>query len=203
MNAKQKDVAGVLLAGGRSRRMGQDKRFLSLDGRSLLERTLSVLEQACEEILIVVARPAPELGWLRHRVVTDAVPNSGSLGGLYTGLLEAAAPRIFAVACDMPFLSTKAISYLADRDSAADIVMPQLETGLQPLHAIYHKRCLPAIEGMLSRRSLTIHDLVKAPDLRVRLVAEAELKAIDPLLQSFMNINTPEDLERARMLTST
>jgi molybdopterin-guanine dinucleotide biosynthesis protein A len=181
--------------------MGQDKRFLSLEGRTLFERSLSVLEQVVGEILVVVARPAPELGSLRHRVVTDAIPNSGSLGGLYTGLLEATAPRIFAAACDMPFLSPEAIVYLAQKDPVADIVMPQLENGLQPLHAIYDKRCLPIIEGMIRRQSLTIHDLVGQPDLRITLVTEAELQPIDPLLQSFVNINTPEELKRARSST--
>jgi molybdopterin-guanine dinucleotide biosynthesis protein A len=202
MSPKLTNIAGVLLAGGQSRRMGQDKRFLSLEGRSLLERSLSVLEQLCDEILVVVARPAPELGSLRHRVVTDVIPNSGSLGGLYTGLSESTAPRVFAAACDMPFLSPEAIVYLAERDPSADIVMPRLEPGLQPLHAIYHKRCIPVLEGMIRRRSLAIHDLVKDPALHVTLVTESELRPIDPLLQSFVNINTPEELDRARSSTS-
>ncbi|MBM4124387.1 MAG: molybdenum cofactor guanylyltransferase, partial [Nitrospira sp.] len=88
-------MTGILLAGGKSRRMGEDKRFLRLDGQTLLERTLAVLESLFTDIVVVVAEPVPQLARVSHRVVTDLIPNCATLGGLYTGLSVAQHPRSF------------------------------------------------------------------------------------------------------------
>ena len=193
-------MTGVLLAGGKSRRMGRDKRFLELDGRTLLERTLSVLESLFAEVIVVVAEPDSQLAGLRHRIVTDLVPNCATLGGLHAGLTSAAHRRIFAAACDMPFLSPALITWMAELDPDADVVMAQLASGLQPMHAVYSKACLPHLERMLSTGNLKVQDLSQAPGLSVRLVAEHELREADPQFLSFLNINTAADLEFARKL---
>lgn len=194
------DITGVLLAGGKSRRMGIDKRFLKLDGETLLHRVLSVYELLFTEIVIVVAEPLPELSDSKHLVVRDLVPNCGSLGGLYTGLSVARSARIFGAACDMPFLNPAAISYLVE-SGMEDVVMPKLTaTGFQPMHAVYSKACLPYLRHMIETRHLSIQEVLDHPKLRVRLVSEEELRSVDPELHSFLNLNTPEDAERARAI---
>lgn len=180
--------------------MGQDKRFLELDGRTLLERTLSVLESQFAEVLVVLAEPTAQLAGLRHRIVTDLVPDCATLGGLYTGLASAAKRRIFAAACDMPFLNSALIGMMAELDREADVVMAQLASGLQPMHAVYSKACLPQLERMLKAGNLKVQELCQAPGLSVRLVSEQELRATDPQLLSFFNVNTAADLEFARKL---
>ena len=193
-------MTGVLLAGGKSRRMGPDKRFLELEGRTLLERALSVLESLFSEVIVVVAEPVLRLSGLRHQVVTDLVPNCATLGGLYTGLSSAAHGRIFAAACDMPFLNQSVIKWMAKLDRNADVVMAQLANGLQPMHAVYSKACLPHLERMLNARNLKVQELSQTPGLSVRLVSEDELREADPQFLSFLNINTVADLEFARKL---
>jgi len=193
-------MTGVLLAGGKSRRMGRDKRFLELEGRTLLERALSVLESLFSEVIVVVAEPVLRLSGLRHQVVTDLVPNCATLGGLYTGLSSAAQGRIFAAACDMPFLNQSVIKWMAKLDRNADVVMAQLANGLQPMHAVYSKACLPHLERMLNARNLKVQELSQTPGLSVRLVSEDELREADPQFLSFLNINTVADLEFARKL---
>lgn len=193
-------MTGVLLAGGKSRRMGRDKRFLELEGRTLLERALSVLESLFSEVIVVVAEPLLRLSGLRHQVVTDLVPNCATLGGLYTGLSSAAHGRIFAAACDMPFLNQSVIKWMAKLDRNADVVMAQLANGLQPMHAVYSKACLPHLERMLNARNLKVQELSQTPGLSVRLVSEDELREADPQFLSFLNINTVADLEFARKL---
>ena len=193
-------MTGVLLAGGKSRRMGRDKRFLELEGRTLLERALSVLESLFSEVIVVVAEPVPRISGLRHQVVTDLVPNCATLGGLYTGLSSAAHGRIFAAACDMPFLNQSVIKWMAKLDRNADVVMAQLANGLQPMHAVYSKACLPHLERMLNSRNLKVQELSQTPGLSVRLVSEDELREADPQFLSFLNINTVADLEFARKL---
>ena len=195
------DVSGVLLAGGKSRRMGRDKRFLQLGGESLVRRVLSVYERLFTDILIVVAEPVQELSGMEHRIVTDLIPHCAALGGLYTGLSLARHPRIFAAACDMPFLNAAIIEHLLGYDDG-DVVMPKLTTGLQPMHAVYAKTCLPYFKLMMANHNLSIQSVLDNHDLRARLVEEDALKVFDPQLVSFLNLNTPADAELARHITN-
>ena len=191
------DVTGVLLAGGKSRRMGADKRYLVVGEQTLLERGLAVLSSIFQEVLVVIAQDSPPLD-VDARVVRDLVPDCGSLGGLYTGLTQAATPHIFVVACDMPFLDSAVISQFTSRRTTADIVMAKLAARLHPMHALYGKGCLPAMEQMILARQLKIQEMVSHASLRVRYVTEADLLTIDPSGRSFLNVNTPADLEVAR-----
>lgn len=196
-------VTGVLLAGGTSRRMGRDKRWLELEGSTLFARALSVLDDLFPEVLISVADALPEGVEVAHRVVTDLIPNCAALGGLYTGLSLATHPRVFVAACDMPLLSAPVIRAMVERDPRADVVMASLSYGLQPMHAVYSKRCLPHLEAMARAGTLKIQDMVQRAGLVIRIVAEDELRPIDAHALSFLNINTPADLELARKLVAS
>jgi len=193
------DVTGVLLAGGKSRRMGEDKRYLVVGEQTLLERGLSVLRSIFKEVLVVIAQDSPPLD-VDARVVRDLVPDCGSLGGLHSGLTEATTPYIFVVACDMPFLDPAVIAQFTSRRASADIVMAKLEARLHPMHALYGKRCLPAVEQMIRARQLKVQEMVSHASLRVRYVTEADLLTTDPCGRSFHNVNTPADLAMARSL---
>ena len=183
--------------------MGQDKRWLTLDGQTLFQRALDALQSLFAEVLIVLAEPLPEPAVKGALVITDLIPNCATLGGLYTGLHHAGSPRVFAVGCDMPFLNPDVIIRLATLDSQADVVMARLATGLQPMHAVYSKACLPHLERMAKAQQLKVQDLTQVPGLKVRLVEESTLKDVDPQLLSFFNINTPPDLEFARKLLAS
>jgi len=193
------DVTGVLLAGGKSRRMGEDKRYLVVGEQTLLDRGLAVLRSIFCEVLVVIAQDSPPLDVEVH-VVRDLVPECGSLGGLYTGLTQATTPYIFVVACDMPFLDPAVIAQFTSRRATADIVMAKLRGQLHPMHALYGKQCLPVVEQMIRAHQLKIQEIVSNASLRVRYVTEADLLTIDPSGRSFQNVNTPADLEVARSL---
>ena len=193
------EVTGVLLAGGKSRRMGEDKRYLAVGEQTLLERGLEVLQSIFCEVLVVIAQDSSPLS-IDARVVRDLVPDCGSLGGLYTGLTQATTPYIFVVACDMPFLNQTVITQFTNRRTTDDIVIAKLDDRLHPMHALYSKRCLPALEQMIRARQLKIQEIVSQSSLRVRYVTEADLLTIDPSGHSFYNVNTMADLEAARSL---
>ena len=193
------EVTGVLLAGGKSRRMGEDKRYLVVGEQTLLERGLGVLRSMFHEVLVVIAQDSAPLD-IDARVVRDLVPDCGSLGGIYTGLTQATSPYIFAVACDMPFLDQAVIAQFTSRRATSDIVMAKLAARLHPMHALYGKRCLPILEQMIQARHLKIQELVSHASLRVEYVTETDLLTIDPSGRSFHNVNTPADLEAARSL---
>ena len=167
--------------------------------QTLLERGLEVLQSIFCEVLVVIAQDSPPLK-VAARVVRDLVPDCGSLGGLYTGLTQATAPYIFVVACDMPFLNQTVITQFTSRRGTADIVMARLADRLHPMHALYGKRCVPALEEMIRARQFKIQEVVSHSFLRVHYVTEADLLTIDPSGHSFYNVNTMADLEAARSL---
>jgi len=154
-----------------------------------------------EEVLVVTAQEDYDCSHLPVRLVTDKIPLKGSLGGLYTGLMEAKNTLTFVVACDMPFLLKESISRLCLLP-LSDVLVVKLSNGLQPLHARYSKCCVPIIEQMIHEGDLKIQNLISRSGLTVKIIEESLFDDIDPHRQSFMNINTPADLEFARKTSS-
>ncbi|HEU4685578.1 MAG TPA: molybdenum cofactor guanylyltransferase [Nitrospira sp.] len=193
------DVTGVLLAGGKSRRMGEDKRYLSIEGQSLLERSAAALRAVFRTVFVIIAQDSPPLT-MEVPVFRDMIADRGSLGGLYTGLKQSKTGHVFVVACDMPFLDPGTMRWFAGLKDGFDVVMARLENRLHPMHALYSQRCVPVLEEMVVRRDLKIQRLLGNPSLAVRIVEEKELKDLAPDARGFFNVNTPADLEAARLL---
>lgn len=193
------DVTGVLLAGGKSRRMGADKRFLTVGEGTLLERSCTVLSEIFERVSIVIAQDSEALE-APIPVLRDLIPDGGSLGGLYTGLQHAPTTHIFLAACDMPFLHAGLVEYMVDKKDDVDVVLAYWNGRPQPTHAVYSRNCLSVVEQLIQSRNLKIQSLVANPTLRVRLVTEEEIRTIDVEGRSFLNVNTPSDLDRARAI---
>jgi molybdenum cofactor guanylyltransferase len=192
------DVTGVVLAGGKSRRMGEDKRFLTVGGAALLDRCVVAMREQFSEVLIITAQDSLPLEGRGCPVYQDLIAQCGSLGGLYTGLRMASHGRVFVVACDMPFLKPELIRWFLTRDPQADVVMGRVAGRLQPMHALYGKNALPCLERMARAGRLKIQDMVLEPSLRTTIVDASEWAHLDPESQSFRNVNTPADLEAAR-----
>jgi molybdopterin-guanine dinucleotide biosynthesis protein A len=191
-------VSGVILAGGKSRRMGgSPKALLPFGGRSLIEHIAETLRSVLRDCLVVTN--TPELyASLGLPMVADVFPEGGSLGGIYSGLRAASGDAALCVACDMPFLSAPLVAYLAGRASEADVVIPDAAGQLQTLHAVYGKACLSPMERRLRAGQLKVVGFFD--DVRVlRVPADAVERLIDPAI-AFMNLNTPEDLAHARAL---
>lgn len=187
-------VTGVILAGGESRRMGQDKAHLPWGDRTVIEHIIETLRPLTDEI-IVVAKDAAPLSHLHARIVEDLVPDAHALGGLYTGLALAAQERCFVCACDMPFLNPRLIRFLAGQITGYELVIPRSVEGLQPLHAVYAKSALQAIEGQLNTRHWDLGNLVFQLDA---YIIEPEIVAQhDPEGRSCVNINTPHEYSQA------
>lgn len=193
------DVTGVLLAGGKSRRMGTDKRFLTVGERPLLERSCNVLSRIFERVCIVIAQDSPPLE-AQIPVLRDLIPSSGSLGGMYTGLQQASTPYIFLAACDMPFIHEGLVQYMVGQKDDVDIVLAYWNGRPQPAHAVYNRNCQSVVEELIRSGDLKLQRLLATPTLRVRLVTEDEIREVDPDGRSFLNVNTPSDLVRARAL---
>jgi molybdenum cofactor guanylyltransferase len=193
-------VTGVIQAGGRSTRMGgRAKALLELGGRRIIERVLAALAPAVDDVLVVTN--TPELyAFLELPMVADVYPDHGSLGGIYSGLEAASGHAALTVACDMPFLHPGVVKLVASRAGEGDVVIPRVGPQLETMHAAYGKACLPHIAERLVAGQLKIVDFFAR--VRVVEIAEAEVARFRDPRVAFMNVNTPDELERARALAT-
>ena len=190
----KKDMTGIILAGGKNSRMGINKAFLEIDGTRLIDNILAVYQKIFPEIIIVTNDPLSYTEFSDTVVVTDIYKEKGALGGIYTGLFYATYDYSFVAACDMPFLNEDFIIYLTEQTDKFDIVVPELPEGFQPLHAIYSRNCLSHIKKLLIADKLKIAGFYK--EVRLLCISEEKIKPFNKDRRLFLNINTPEDLEK-------
>ncbi|MGQ9655534.1 MAG: molybdenum cofactor guanylyltransferase [Thermodesulfobacteriota bacterium] len=192
-------MTGAILAGGQSRRMGTDKAFLEVGGRRIIDRTVELLGPLFPQLLLVTNNPVG-YAYLGIRMVSDLLPGRGALGGLYTALFFSTTQHVFVVACDMPFLRVEVIRHLLRQSQRWDVVVPQMGDHVEPLHAVYSRRCLPHVEALLQKGGRKVMDFYSS--VRVLRVPEQEIRALDPELLSFRNVNTPEEIRVIQEMTS-
>lgn len=186
-------MTGVILAGGESTRMGKNKALIEINGKRIIDRTVSLFREVFDDVLLVTNTPLDYIE-LKVRIVTDLVSGKGSLGGIYTGLFFSSSPKAFFVGCDMPFLDRRVIQYFLSLAQTADIVVQRTKDYWQPLHAIYPRTLLKPIERLLQQGELKIIKTYQG--MRVREVTGEELKPFDPDLHTLSNFNTPEELKK-------
>lgn len=194
------EATGVVLAGGRSMRMGQDKATLLLGGEPLVWRAVRRLRLALAEV--IVAGPA-ELAPLVPgvRLVADQQSGQGPLAGISTALRTVSSPWIFVVACDMPFVApplVRAMVNLAFVPPPVHAVVLETKRGTEQLHALYNTSCLPILEEQLDTGNLALHHALAK--LQLRVVPWMHAAHYDPAELSAFNVNTPEDWERAQAI---
>ncbi len=199
MNSTQVPVSLAIIAGGQSSRMGRDKAFLELGGQTLIERVIAAGADLAGSETILIANNPDQYRHLGLEIYEDILPDKGSLGGIYTALARAANPAALVLACDMPFIKTDLLRFMiAQLDEETDIVVPRVDGYPQALHAIYRKTCLAPIRAQLDDNRLKIIRFYN--QMRVTYLDEADYAPYDPDGRSFTNLNTPAELERARLL---
>jgi molybdenum cofactor guanylyltransferase len=191
---RQIDAAGIVLAGGRSSRMGSPKALLPFDGDPLIVHIVNTLRLLFDEIVIVAA-PGQDLPDLPATVVHDDVAYQGPVGGICYGLRAATRERAFVTSCDSAFLNPRLISHLLSLAPSHDVVVPFWDGRLQPLHAVYSRRVVPLLEAQLARNELRPVSLFDR--VRTRRIDEDEIRLFDPDGASFFNMNTPDDYRAA------
>jgi len=192
-------MTGVILAGGKSSRMGSNKALLHVNGERMMDRTVRIYRDIFPEIILVTNEPLLYLDQ-DVTIVTDLVRHKGPLMGIYTGLFYASHDYIFIAACDMPFMSGDFIRYMVGCRGDADIVVPETEGGMEPLHAIYSKRCMGPIRRLLDADRLKVTGFYKG--LRQKIIGKDEQGKYDPDGRMFLNLNKPEDLQGTAPLST-
>ncbi|TVM00348.1 MAG: molybdenum cofactor guanylyltransferase [Candidatus Brocadia sp. WS118] len=186
-------MTAIILAGGKSQRMGFNKAFLQCGDKTFIEHQIDRLKRIFSEI-IISANDADIYARLNLPVVSDIMPGKGPLGGICAGLIRSASHHAFVVACDMPFVYENVILYLKEQIDDYDVVVPQTSRGLEPLHAFYSKNCIQPIHRCLNEGKLRIIDFFA--EVKVRIVYEQELQGLDGSTQSLANLNTPEEYRK-------
>jgi molybdopterin-guanine dinucleotide biosynthesis protein A len=190
-------MTSIVLAGGKSLRLGRNKALEEIGGRRLIELVMERLAPLGNDIIVVTSSRSqlPDLG---VKMVTDSYPGKGNLVGIYSGLKEISSPHALVVGCDMPLLNVALLRHLTELSTGFDVVIPRVGDELEPLHAVYSKNCLAPIEATLGEGKLRITDFF--PAVKVRYVESVEIDRFDPRHLSFFNINSEADLKRAQSL---
>jgi molybdopterin-guanine dinucleotide biosynthesis protein A len=187
-------ATAIVLAGGRSSRMGKPKALLVFDREPLIVHVVAMLRRLCAEV-VVVAAPGQDLPPMPVTVVRDDIAYQGPVGGLYYGLKASSGDVSFVTACDSAFLSAGLISHLISRIPEHDVVVPYWQGRFQPLHGVYRRSVLPFLEGQLARGEL--RPIYLFDKVRTCRIDEDEIRRFDPEGLSFFNMNTPEDYAEA------
>lgn len=188
-------ISGIVLAGGRSSRMGRDKAWVELGGKPLVVRTLEAIRPVVHEVVVVTNEPE-KYAKLDVRAVRDTIPGEGPLIGLQSGLKAIRNPWAFVATCDMPFLTTDFVYFLLRQTVRFDAVVPGDPKNRFPLSAMYSKTCVPAIEHEIGRGKREVVAFYE--NVRVRWIPMNVLKKVVDVDRVLFNVNTPEDLEKAK-----
>lgn len=190
-------MIATILSGGNNRRMLRDKAFLQIGQKTIIEREIEVLSTLFSRIVVVTNAPENH-AHLAAELVPDLVPGKGPLGGIYSGLIASKDEYSFVVGCDLPFLNAGLISYMIEAKNGYDAVVPKLSRFVEPLHAVYSRHCLMPIKRQLNRNELKIQSFFH--EAKVRYIRESDIKRYDPKGIAFLNVNTEDDLKKARLV---
>ncbi len=196
-------VVSIVLAGGKNLRLGRNKALEKVGDKPLIERVIERLKPLSNQILVVTSGQQFELPVAGDvKILVDIYPDKGPLGGIYTGLLASQSSPNIVVACDMPFLNSRLLSYMIEMSSGFDAVVPRLgERRLEPLHAVYSSNCLESMKSQLELNQLEVNSFLNR--VCVRYIERAECERLDSQLLSFFNINCQADLDWANAIAKT
>jgi molybdopterin-guanine dinucleotide biosynthesis protein A len=188
-------MTGIILAGGRSSRMGRDKSLLPWNDSDLMHTVIRKVSQVCDD-MVLVSNQARNLAIKDIQIVQDIIPNMGPLGGIHAGLTHARYPLAFVTACDMPYVVPQAVDFLLHEAAEDwDVVIPTCGDQYEPMFCVYRKTCIPAIETLLKQGGRRIVQIFSV--LRVKHIDVEIFRQFDPKLTIFTNINTMEEYEKA------
>ena len=195
-------MTSIILAGGKSSRLGRNKALQVIEGKSLIQWVIDRLAILSTEIIIATAhgKAIPCSSAVEIKTVADIYSGKGPLVGIYSGLIASSSSRAIVVGCDTPFLSVGLLKYMIRISSTFDVVVPRIKDKLEPLCAVYSKSCLVFIQELLEQNQLRIAELFSM--VKVRYIEEDEINSFDPEHLSFFNINSQAALDRAREIVA-
>lgn len=195
------DFSLAIMAGGKSSRMGRDKSFVQVGGQTIIERVLQRTANLGQAETILITNQPGDYAHLGLPMVSDVIEDKGSLGGIYTAITHSQQEYTLVIACDMPFVSAPLLKYMLsfiNENHQYDVIVPRVDGYPQGLHAIYRKTCLEPIRERVEANQLKVIGFYE--DMAMRYLDETEYQTYDADKAAFININTPEELQKAQQL---
>lgn len=185
------------MAGGKSSRMGQDKSFVLLNGKAMIQHVIERTTSLGQQTTHLITNRTNDYRQFGLTMYSDVLPDKGSLGGIYTAIHYSPTPYTLVVGCDMPFINTALLRYMVNlcNDSQFDVIVPRVDSYPEGLHAIYHKNCLSPIRERLDVNRLKVISFYG--EVRVKYIDEPEYAQFGTPETLFRNINTPDELSAA------
>lgn len=195
-------MTSIILAGGKSLRLGRSKALQVISGKSLIQWVVDRVAILSTEIIVATAHGEAIAchSAVRIRTVADIYPGKGPLGGIHSGLIASSSTHAIVVGCDTPFLNVSLLEYMTQICSTFDVVVPRIRKKIEPLCAVYSKNCVAPIQKLLERDERQIRKLFTM--VKVQYVKQDEIDSYDQEHLSFFNINSQDDLKRARELAA-
>ncbi|MDP1744959.1 MAG: molybdenum cofactor guanylyltransferase [Bacteroidota bacterium] len=191
----KKNITGIILAGGKSSRMGSDKGIVNLNEKKFIEHILAAVLPNVNEVLIIANND--NYNNLGYKVIKDKIKDCGPLGGIYTGLMNSKTENNIVVSCDIPFINSDLVKYIIENTSNADITVPVYKGNIEPLCAVYTKRTSDQIYNLIMNKDLKIQNILKYFITKELFITKMQKFYTDKL---FVNINTPEELKQQKAL---
>lgn len=186
MSGLIKGITGVVMAGGKSSRMGSDKGLVEFDGKPLVQYAIDSLKSVCDNVLISTRNPAYSQFGLP--LIADEIPDCGPIGGIYSALKASTTDQILVLACDMPFVTSETLLKLLAQNNCFECIVPRVAGKLEPLCSIYLKSLLCVIERNIRNGNFALNQLI--------MESNYCLIDFDEIVADFKNFNTLDDIKR-------
>jgi len=186
-----KKISAFILAGGQSKRFGQDKSLYEFEGKPLIKHVFDTIKPVFSDIYII-ANDFEKFSFLESKIYPDLIPKLGPTGGIYSALYNLKKERAFIFACDTPFVKKELIEYMISINTDKEIIVPFLGGFLEPLHAIYSEKCLESMKNFIEKKGRKITAYIN--EREIREVTEAEIEYYEDPFKIFRNINRKSDL---------
>ena len=193
-------ITGIILAGGSSKRYGQDKAFLKIGNTRLIDSILQEMQTVFKRVILITNEKI-KYEYLEIPMFEDLVKGFGPLGGIYTGLMSIPDQAGFFVACDMPHINRQLVRYMVDIKGNHRAVVPAVADKIEPLYAIYFQSCLKPIKHLIDTNRYQVRLFFDS--IPVRYVKEDEIRRFCCPSKAFLNINTPDEFAKIKSLITS
>jgi molybdopterin-guanine dinucleotide biosynthesis protein A len=196
VNSYTMSITCAILAGGKSRRMGQDKATMPVGGKSLVNRVYDEVKGLFEEVFVISTRHRSIAG-IDVPILEDIIPIQSPIVGLVSALLYSRNPYVFVLACDLPFISQRSIEFILGEARGEDLIIPKTKGGYEPLYALYNKSCIPSLFRLIERNRLKLTDVF--PYLTMKVLPGEHPCFMNKGNSVFINVNALDDLAKLRI----
>ncbi len=191
--SQTKQLTGIILCGGKSKRMGENKALLKINGKCIISYVVDILQPLCNEIIISTNNK--ELDFLPYRKVNDIFNDIGPISGIFSALLKSTTNKNIVLSCDTPFINSNLLNQMLSYSHSYDIVLPKFNNHLQTMTGFFSKNIIPAVNEEIGKGNYIPPKIYEKCKLK-----KIEIDKRNPYYNEnlFFNINSQDDYKKAQ-----